>query len=293
MRGSLSLFLALPLVLGGAACTGGDPAAVSSADAEEGSIGVLHVERLSEEVAGDGARRTALRAAFARYRGVDGRSVVTLLGSGPAAEIESCAWSPAGSPHVSESAEVELLDVGTIRVRVAGTETRLVPRAFPDLASVLAGVFYAGESSASGSGLAVPRPDLDEYTFQASGSAEVPGFEAVVPAPAEPAEIRVDGVPATEPRAITRDAGLDLAWSAGDPRDVIEIEIRAGGEVLACAARDDGGFRVEPAALATLSPDPRGTLVIRRVRVTPVDVPELHDAFARIAVTRALDVDVR
>jgi hypothetical protein len=286
----------IPVLLSGllgTACTGAHSVPASSVYAEEGSVGVLHVERIADEAGPGAGGRTFLSAAFARYRGLDVRSVVGLLGSGPPAELDSCAWAPADDRWVAESAEVELLDVGTIRVRVGGTETYLVPRAFPDLASVLAGVFYAGEWSAGVGGLAVPRADLDEYTFQASGSAEVPAFEAVVPAPGDLTEFRLDGKEAAPPMAIARDVGLEVHWGPGDPRDTIEIEVRSGGELLACAARDDGAFRIAPEALVTLPEDPSARLTVRRVRASPVDVPRFADAIARVAVTRVLDVELR
>ncbi len=284
MRSSLRSPLALILALATVAC-GGEPAGVSGAAIEEGSVGVLHVERIAEGVGSS----TVLSAAFARYRGVDVGSVLDLLGSGPAAAPESCAYVGADEPLLGiERAEVELLDVGTLQVRVAGTEARLSPRAFPDLASVLAGVFYAGDAS-----LAVPVADLDEYSFQAAGSEEIPAFDAVVPAPAEPSDLRIGDRAVGEPISLSRDLGVELSWGAGDPRDTIEIEVRAHGDVLACAAIDDGGFRIDPDALAILAPDASATLVVRRVRVTPVDVSGVDDAFARVTVTRTLAVDLR
>lgn len=284
--------LPLVLALAGVGC-GADPAGAGvSAGLEEGSVGVLHVERLAGELGEPGP--TVLSAAFARYRGLDGPSVLGLLGSGAAASPESCAYVGADDllgaqdPLGSHAAEVELLDVGTIEVRVADTEARLSPRAFPDLASVIAGVFYAGDAE-----LAVPRADVDEYAFRAAGSHEVPAFDAVVPAPAETSELRIDGSLGTESLVLSRDGGFDVAWAAGDARDTVEIEVRAHGDVLACAARDDGSFRVDAESLAILAPDAAATLRVRRVRVTPVDVPGLDDAYARVTVTRTLDVELR
>lgn len=279
--------LALILALAAVGC-GAEPEVGVASAYTTGSVGVLHVERLAGGDAADGMSPTVLNAAFARYSGVDARAVLGLLGSGAAAAPERCSYVGAEDQLGAEQAQVELLDVGTIRVRVAGTEARLSPRAFPDLASVLAGVFYAGDAS-----LAVPLADLDEYAFQAAGSDEIPAFEAVVPAPAEPIELRIDGVASSELVALSRDAGVELAWAAGDPRDTIEIEVRAHGDVLACAAIDDGSFHVDPDSLAILAPDGAASLVVRRVRVTPVDVTGIDDAFARVTVTRTLPVALR
>jgi hypothetical protein len=286
--------LVFALALGGGACTGADPS-VAARGYAEGSVGLLDVERM-----GQGEERTTLSAAFARYRGIDADEVVGLIGSRAEVELEGCAYAPS-EPAVAnggavadselfalEGAEVELLDVGAIHVRVEGAETRLVPRAFPDLASVLAGVFYAGDST-----LLIPDGSTTEYAFAATGSEDVPAFEAVVPAPHDVLDLRVDGAGVEEPVTILRDAGAELTWIAGDLRDVVEIEIRSQGELLACAARDDGSFVIRGAALSTLRSDETSELLVRRVRVTPIDVPGLEDAFARIAVARALPSAVR
>jgi hypothetical protein len=273
MRPSVRTSLALALALVGVGCTAGEAAGVVEESAAQGSVGVLHVERIA--------------AAFARYRGIDSRAVLGLLGSRSAAELEGCVFVGENEGTVA-SGEVELLDVGTIEVRVAGTEAHLAPRAFPDLASVLAGVFYAGDAT-----LAEPRPDLDEYAFEAAGSDEIPAFDAVVPAPAAPLDLRIDGSVISAPTALRRESGVDVTWAEADLRDVIEIEVRSHGDVLACASRDDGSFHVDAESLATLAPDGAAELIIRRVRVSPVDVTGLDDAFARIAVSRAALVDLR
>lgn len=316
MRTSVRRALAVVLALAGAGCTT-ETAAVETG--LEGSVGVLHVERVADDLAagapaGVELDRAEWGAAFARYRGLDAGSVVGLLNSGLSgsrspAEFDACTFVGAddalsgadslgsgrdlGSSRDWASGaydEVELLDVGAIRVRVAGTEASLAPRAFPDLGSVVAGVFYAGDAQ-----LAIARADLDEYAFHADGSAEVPAFEAVVPAPAAPADLRLDAVLADADQALvaSRDAGLDLSWAPADARDLVEIEIRSGGDVLACSSHDDGAFRIEPDSLATLAADAAASVVVRRVRVTSVEVPGLDDAFARVAITRSIAVDLR
>jgi hypothetical protein len=284
MRPSVRTSLALALALVGVGCTAGEAAGVVEESAAQGSVGVLHVERIADAETGGS---TVLSAAFARYRGIDSRAVLGLLGSRSAAELEGCVFVGENEGTVA-SGEVELLDVGTIEVRVAGTEAHLAPRAFPDLASVLAGVFYAGDAT-----LAEPRPDLDEYAFEAAGSDEIPAFDAVVPAPAAPLDLRIDGSVISAPTALRRESGVDVTWAEADLRDVIEIEVRSHGDVLACASRDDGSFHVDAESLATLAPDGAAELIIRRVRVSPVDVTGLDDAFARIAVSRAALVDLR
>lgn len=278
------------LVIAALGCGTASEPGVRSAYAT-GSVGILHVDRFDIPADQAEAERTALGAAFARYRGADARSVLELLGRGALAMPETCAYIGADEPLRMDDVEVELLDVGTMFVRVAHTEARLAPRAFPDLASVLAGVVYAGDAT-----LALPAGDV-EYAFRAAGSDDIAAFDAVALAPASISEIRLDGAAVDSSllsrESISRESGIELTWSADDLRDTLEFEIRAHGDVLACAAIDDGSFRIDPESLAILAPDPRASLVLRRVRVSPVDVPGIDDAFARVTVSRTLPVELR
>ncbi len=266
------------------AATGVDTSALS------GSVGVLHVERSTV----DGSGRTVLRAAFARYQGIDGNSVMQLLGTRSAAEVGGCALVDPTGELGAEGADVELLDVGALHVGVADTEARLSPRTFPDLASVLAGVFYAGDAA-----LPMPEPEVDEYRFVAEGGVEIGAFDVSVPAPSEPVGVRLVGADGTfagldgRLTEITRAGALTLQWDAEDPRDLVEIEVSAGAQTLACLGHDEGNFRIGAADVATLSADPEARLVVRRVRVTSFDATGIDAAFARVAAARTFPLAVR
>lgn len=295
-RGLVST-LALPtLVLLALGCSTVDPAAGMETHALTGSVGVLHVERHVERSdAATSPDRTVLRAAFARYRGIEGESVLRLLGTGAAAELGECAIADPAGEIGAEDADVELMDVGALEVNVADTEARLVPRTFPDLASVMAGVFYAGDAE-----LAVPEPEMDEYRFVAEGSVEVGGFDVVVPAPAAPSGLVIMGADGTsasldEERLTeigTADA-LTLYWDGEDPRDLVELELTSGGQTLSCLAPDEGSFRVEAHDLAAVPTDPEARLTVRRVRLSPFDVEGMDAAFARVAASRDYPLSIR
>ena len=83
------------------------------------------------------------------------------------------------------------------------------------------------------------------------------------------------------------------AAQAQAPAGGVADETCGAGVGPGTTGTDDGAFHVDAEALATLAPDSAATLVVRRVRVTPVDVPGLEDAFARVAVTRELPADLR
>lgn len=286
MRARVFITMALFAVAGCA-----DPAPGVDTSALTGSVGVLHVERSAV----DGTGRTVLRAAFARYQGIDGNSVMQLLGTRSAAEVGACALVDPADELGAEDADVELLDVGALRVAVADTEASLSPRTFPDLASVLAGVFYAGDAP-----LAMPEPEVDEYRFVADGGVEVGAFDVSVPAPSDPSGVRLvgadgtfaglDGARLTE---VTRAGALTLQWDAEDPRDLMEIEVSSGVQTLACLAHDEGAFRIAATDVSLLAPDAEARLVVRRVRVTPFDAVGIDAAFARVAAARSFPLAVR
>lgn len=274
-------------------CSSVEPAPGVETGALTGSVGVLHVERTRvDEYEG----RTVLRAAFARYRGMEGDSVLRLLGTGASAELGRCTVSdPAGELGVADlGADVELVDVGALEVGVADTEARLAPRTFPDLASVMAGVFYAGDPE-----LAMPEPELDEYRFVAEGSPEVGGFDVVVPAPSAPSGVAVMGADGTSATLdghlteVTTTDALTFLWDGDDPRDFVELELTSLGQTLTCLARDEGAFQVEAADLAALGPDPEARLTVRRVRVSPFDADGMDVAFARVAASRDYSLSIR
>jgi len=286
MRSLVLLAIATLLVAG---CSTAEPAGVETG-ALSGSVGVLHVERSAV----DGSGRTVLRAAFARYQGIDGDSVLRLLGSGSAAELGSCALVDPVDTMGAEDADVELLDVGALHVAVADTEARLSPRTFPDLASVLAGVFYAGDAA-----LAMPEPEVDEYQFVAEGGVEVGAFEVIVPAPAAVAGLELVGADGTfagldgRLTEITRAGALTLQWDGDDPRDLVEIELVSGAQTLTCVARDEGSFRIAAEDVALLDADADARLLVRRVRVSPFDAAGIDLAFARVAAVRTFPLAVR
>ena len=245
-----------------------------------GTVGVLEIDRRVED---EGA---LLTAAFARYHGLAEQDVVTLVSSGARADLDSCTMVE-GDVRLPLDADVQLVDVGALDVRLenegrATGASLLVARTFPDVASVMAGVFYAGEAQ-----LPLPRADRDSYVVRASGSPEIGSFRVAVAAPAEVA-ILVYG---DEDGRVARDRSLDFSWVPGGEQggapDVIELELASRGGTLVCTAADDGAFRIEPAALSQLAVDQDAELVVRRVRVRAFDAEGLDSAFARVAITRS------
>lgn len=284
-----SVLSALILLLGGCAVDVvgvPDAPAESGAAALEGTVGVLEIERRVED---EGA---LLTAAFARYQGLPEQDVVTLVSSGARAELDACTVVD-GDVQLPLEADVELVDVGALDVRledqgVVSGSSRLVARSFPDVASVMAGVFYAGEAT-----LPLPRPELDTYVVRASGGRDVGTFRVAVAAPADVAVL----VYGDAEGMVARGRPLDFSWvpggTASGAPDVVELELASRAGTIVCTAVDDGAFRIDAAMLARLAPDTDAELIVRRVRVRAFDAVGLDSAFARVAITRTERVTIR
>lgn len=251
-----------------------------SVDTRASSLGILHVDRYT-----DGSV-IELGASFARFRGTDTETVAHLLTGDSDAELDACSFG-AGELDtlLASEAQVDLLDVGTIDVRVGNAETHLVPRTFPELGRVAAGFFYAGETD-----VAVLTTAPDEYTFHADASPELPGFDVAVPAPLEPADVRVNGVLLENGMTLLRGRDLDITWEASDPRDQMEIAVLGVSDTLTCRSHDDGSFRISATDLSGAAGQPRARVLVRRVRVQPFDATGVDVAYVRLAATRVFDV---
>jgi len=277
-----SSFTALGLsfcVLSVAACTAGTGEMVdASPKAGSGTLAIVQLERWAE--VDDVSSHLLSDAKVATYRGVDGRGVERLLG-GHGLESESCGLL-GGLPQDLAHGELELLDVGEIDVQAGEQSFLLHPRVFPAVAGAAHGVFYAADRQSP-----QPRAEQDEYVVSAPGHAGLGAFDVALPAPTAVEDLVIDGA-AVGPGAgldMTRGRALDVFWAAIDPRDRVEFEWAAGGQVLTCVARDDGHFVVPAALLAALPADDAAQLTVRRVRLTRFDMQAVELAYVRAVST--------
>ncbi len=72
-----------------------------------------------------------------------------------------------------------------------------------------------------------------------------------------------------------------------------KLDLISGGHVVECVARDDGAFRVDRGLLARLDPDGSARLVVRRVRLSPVDVTGIDTAWMSLSATRTVPITVK
>jgi len=281
-----SLCAALVMV-GAAGCTNNaSDDAGASLSGPVGSVSLLQIERFVDQ---DGASlRVVAGAKVARYRGLDGDTLLRLLGA-QSVDVGTCELGGGLSTEpVSAETQVELLSVGDITLRNSTASTTLVPRLFPALSTTAEGWFYAADTE-----LPAPRAELDEYTLRAAGELGTGAFEAVIAAPSEISELAVRGVALDAGASITRATDLALSWEADDPRDRIEIELLSAGSVLSCACRDTGRLTISAAQLAELEADEHATLIVRRVRGSSFDMQGIEASYARVATTRSASLSVR
>jgi hypothetical protein len=278
-----ALLLACATVVG---CTSsGNEDAGAELGAATGSLAMLRLERFQQD--GQSPSRLVANGKVARFSGLDGSSVLKLLGV-DGRDSEGCTvGSRLDSFPLAPEARVELLSIGDISLRNGERSQTLAPRLFPDLASTASGWFYASSAElappvAGGAERDGGPERADEYAVAASGEQGVGHFELSLSAPGAVTGLSFDGNP---PSGLSRAADVALAWEPEDMRDQLEIEVYAGGSVLSCSARDDGQFTLPQAKLALLEADPQASLVVRRVLAVSTEMQGIDSALVRFATT--------
>lgn len=254
-------------------------------DVGPSSLALLSVERSGE--GNDAPARLTANAKVARFRGMDGEALLKLLGA-ETRDLESCGTaSSIDDSAVSPHAQVELLSVGTIELHWAGAAHNFAPRLFPALATTASGWFYAGSAE-----LSEGPEGGDEFALSAAGEAGLGKFRVRGSTPPEVKNVAVSGLPLENGVALSRERGVELTWQPESFGDRIEIEVFSAGSLLSCAARDDGQFRISRAQLSALEADDNALLVIRRVRILPVDMSGVESAYVRVAATTNAPIHV-
>jgi hypothetical protein len=284
-RWKSSLFLA-SCTLFGCTTTDSEDAGQELAAGSQGSLALISIERSADP--GAELPRVSAGAKVARFRGIDGEGLLKLLGAEPR-DLETCS-SGAGldDRSFSAAAQVDLLSVGPIALRFGEGQHRLPPRLFPQLATTAAGWFYAGALE-----LPAPSADNEEFALSAPGVNGLGKFELSGAAPGEVHALSAAGAALESGAALARDADAELTWEAEGQGDRIEIELFAGSGTLSCAARDDGHFSLPRARLKGLEIDDNATLIVRRVRVLPIEMTGIDSAYARVATARTLSLQIK
>jgi hypothetical protein len=299
MRSSLLLVGAAGLAAMGCSAT-----AVDQPDAEPTSstaTAIVVVERTMGP--GDTVRGDAVVARFVRVRqgAVDdpalriagiAQDIPTLGTCATTNDTALAATTSFEAPRSSREGsrdgmrEVELLDVGTVTVDgLSGKSTALLPRAMPDPAGVVSGVFYSARSAdvfAPGGSVAL----------RASGSRDLDGFAVNAIAPRDVGDVRVTSAA----------TGLDVAWDASDLRsqdttssaqDLVYVDVLAPAPrvVARCAVADAGRMLVGASILGALREGDEGQLAVHRVhreafRAKGIEPGEVRFDLAKVVTFR-------
>ncbi len=176
--------------------------------------GYLEVDRSSGWGPDEGAREAASATFLRMQQGSDPGVVARLVGAIPELPAPgSCRVQNADEPTslpLRTLNPVELVQVGDVAVRSAASSTRLVTRAYPDVAHLVSGVVYTS-SGREQPGARGP------VTFEVSGAEGVPGFEFDAPMPPAIDKVSLNGVEVSDERDwLALGDAVELSWQASE-----------------------------------------------------------------------------
>ncbi|HEX6244020.1 MAG TPA: hypothetical protein VFZ61_24055, partial [Polyangiales bacterium] len=166
------------------------------------------------------------------------------------------------------------------------------PRLFPALATTAAGWFYAGSAELTDADPS-NHGGAEDFALSARGEAGLGRFDLSGTTPSEVRGLSLGGSALGADSVLASRAGVELTWEPESGSDRIEIDLFAGSSSLSCVLRDDGQFRIPAAQLEALEADESASLVVRRVRIVPVEMAGVESAYVRIAATRSLSLQVK
>ena len=248
LRSPLTWGCALGVAFGALGCS--VTATADSADASDVSASqaaLVTVERTSDPA------KTEVVARLVRVVGPGTLDEPALRLAGVSDDLPGLGTCVAPSVRAQASAvrSLELADLGQVTAELGGAPVGLTARHVPDPAGVLSGVVYNARlvepSAVEGRKLVVRTAPSDPEA----------AFVAEVRVPADVSDLRIGG---QDPRELTTAPGpAELTWLAGEPEDVIVVDVRAQGRPSVRCAFADAGRGVLP----LLGDD--GTLVVHRV----------------------------
>jgi hypothetical protein len=262
-----SAFLFLPAVLATAACS----AAVSSSpsgDAEPRlttTSAVVVVQRMVDPAGGLRAEASARFVRVAAPTSTDEalRAIGATLDLPTAGHCVAFASLSGGAAIGDPAPVVELVDVGSVSLEVAGSETRLGARLLPDVTDVVSGVVYARAADPT------LLPPGARYAVHVRGGSDLAPFDVFASAPADPDDVNIAGVDAS---GVLRIAGqsVQASWPRGAGGDIVYVDVQPGAVrcVLAGGVRAGDSF-VRSSLLASLFGD-SGTLTVHRLHTEPL-----------------------
>lgn len=203
---------------------------------------------------------------------------------------------------------IEMVPVGEVSVRAGEASTRLVARAYPDVAHLISGVVYTS------SGREQPvRPVVGEnlVTFDVAGGEGVAGFEVAVSAPEPVEKLQVERDEGGGPLVVTWQAASEARRAAvpadvgvveGDDRFFVDVvfgadsmvapgdvdgELRRAPRTVRCGGSASASITV-PAALS--GERAVASVAVHRLRTIRLTTPALGGGQVRVDVMRLLNI---
>jgi len=195
------------------------------------------------------------------------------------------------------------VDVGSVAIEANGVSIALPPRRLPDIVDLVSGVVYSTRATD-------PEilPSDATYVLRASGPASVagePDFQPLVASAVAPAALGetdalvVSGQDVRNPSGVvlSLDAPVDLAWGAGNPDDLVYVDVTASpvgtssaltsSQAVRCVFSDVGHASLAATAFVDVGGSLEGTLSIHRLhheafQARGIDSGEIRFDFARV-----------
>jgi hypothetical protein len=240
---------------------------------------VVVVERTSGP--GDAVRADAVVARFVRVRqgAVDDQALRIAGVAQDLPALGTCSTRREEDTHAMlQPRGVDLLDVGPVSLASSGSSsTVLLPRAMPDPAGLVSGVFYSARSAEA----FAPATRLQ---LRASGGPDMlDGFVVNVASPRDVTDVRASWMGT---------GGVDVAWDATDAdlRDSVYVDVLAPNAhlVARCATLDVGHVGIPASVLGSFE---EGQVVVHRVhregfRAKGIEPGEVRFDIARVIAFR-------
>jgi acyl-coenzyme A thioesterase PaaI-like protein len=278
---SLPLLLIAPVALGCAGNVSGSP---GSGDVEATAThGLVVIQRTVDAVDGVHAEASARFVSVPAWSSMSDafRAIGAAL---DLPEPGTCVSQshPAGGTTGEVVPVVELSDVGSVVLEVAGGATRLVPRQLPDVTDVVSGLVYARTTEATFLPAAAP------YVMHVGGASGLGAFDVEAVAPGDPSDVRVAGEDSMGPLTVSGPF-VEISWSRDGSDDVVFTDVQPAG--VRCVFSGDQATRGDGLAHGTVSTsllDEAGTLVVHRLRREPMVAPGIADGEVRFDFARSV-----
>jgi len=286
MRGWLFLALALPSLVG---CT---TQAIEDAD-DEAEARSIETWVVLERVDADGQVRSNVSAKFVQVTDGDRSLAFKLVGVRPAipaagdcvslASLEKLELLPADNRRANGTMSADLVDAGDVTISVEGADARVIklsPRAFPDVADFVSGVFYTSPDADTA------LPSAARYSLAASGSQLVEGFFVEVDAPKSPVISSVSDGPSVQavgdpPAEAVATVGSDihLGWEGAAVGEAGTVYVDFRGATTHRCTFADQGAAVLPAEILSAADRGEATLTLHRLveRAVQIDAADSSD----------------